>query len=243
MKRVFETMRWLALAAAGGAALAAGCGRATDDEREARNRHLRRAYAARDVQDVDGAIVWCRRALERRPDLALAHRELAIIYDNYREDYEYALYHYRRYLELRPHSAKRREVEELIRRCRVNVAAQVSESPVEWRQDLAARNARIRSLELEVAALRQAAAPSAPAPAPAARPAEAPRPRGPEPAAAAPAPGTRTHVVQAGETLSTISSRYYGTPAKWNRILEANRDRLSSANNVRVGVALVIPQE
>ncbi|NCC92698.1 MAG: LysM peptidoglycan-binding domain-containing protein, partial [Opitutae bacterium] len=62
-------------------------------------------------------------------------------------------------------------------------------------------------------------------------------------AAAAPPPAVRTHVVSAGETLGTISSRYYGSPAQWNRIFDANRDRIQNPNNVRVGTALVIPAD
>ena len=233
---------WLCLACV------SGCGRAPDEAREARDRHLRRATAAKERQDVDGAIEWCQKALDRNSNLALAHREMGLMLDNYREDYEMALYHYRRYLELRPDSPNRESVEELIRHCRVSIAAQVAESPVEWRRDLAARNDRIRNLEREVATLRAAVpAPStaqavtAPVRAPEAvrsRPSEAPAT-----AASAPATTGRTHVVQSGDTLGTISSRYYGTPAKWNRIFEANRERISNANNVRVGTTLVIPQD
>ena len=69
-------------------------------------------------------------------------------------------------------------------------------------------------------------------------------------AAAAPAPATapaaaaatRVHVVQPGETLGTISLRYYGTPAKWKTIYEANRARVPDPNNVGVGVRLDVPE-
>jgi LysM repeat protein len=235
MEKSWANRRWLAWALALLVAWTWGCSRATDDEREARTRYMRRAYAARNAQDVDGALRWCRVAIEHDPDLALAHRELALLLDNYLEDYEYALYHYRRYLELRPHSDKRPEVESLIRRCRSNIAAQVAEFPTEWRQYLAARAAHVRNLELEVAALRQAAANRSDPP-----PAAAPASTAPTPLPPA-APALRTHVTQAGETLGTISARYYGTPAKWKQIYDANRDRMSNPNNVRVGISLVIP--
>ncbi|MGD9613467.1 MAG: LysM peptidoglycan-binding domain-containing protein, partial [Kiritimatiellia bacterium] len=57
--------------------------------------------------------------------------------------------------------------------------------------------------------------------------------------AAAPAP--QIHVVPAGDNLATISPRYYGTPAKWKLIFNANQDRLSDANNPRVGTRIDIP--
>ena len=57
----------------------------------------------------------------------------------------------------------------------------------------------------------------------------------------APAASAAVHVVQPGETLGTISARYYGTPAKWSVLFNANRDRVPDANNVRVGTRLDIP--
>ena len=247
MRRVLDFARAGALAALLILAAAAGCRRASDDQREARNRHMRRALAAKDAQDIDGAIEWCERALERKPDLALAHRELALMLDGFREDYVAAIYHYQRYLDLRPDTPNREAVEELIRHARMNFAAQIGATPDEWQRDLQVRNDRIRALETELALWRsgeiQAAAASASPPAaspavPAAR-VQAPAPGASE----APPPAVRTHVVSAGETLGTISSRYYGSPAQWNRIFDANRDRIQNPNNVRVGTALVIPAD
>ena len=247
MRRVLNVARVGALAALLVLAAAAGCRRASDDQREARNRHMRRALAAKDAQDIDGAIEWCERALDRKPDLALAHRELALMLDGFREDYVAAIYHYRRYLDLRPDTPNREAVEELIRHARMNFATQIGATPDEWQRDLQVRNDRIRALETELALWRsgeiQAAAASA---SPSAASPAAPAARAPAPApsvAAAPPPAVRTHVVSAGETLGTISSRYYGSPAQWNRIFDANRDRIQNPNNVRVGTALVIPAD
>ena len=249
MERARKT-RWLGCAAAALClAIAAGCGRAGDDAREARERHMRRASAAKRAQDIDGAMEWCRKALRKNPDLALAHSELATMYDGYLEDYEMAIYHYRRYLELRPGAENADAVEDLIRHCRISIAAQVAESPLEWRRDFAARTDRIRELEREVAARKSAgaeagAAPAAAAPAAAAqREARPPRAQAAAPAAAPAALEGRTHVVQAGETLGTISSRYYGTPAKWAKIYEANKDRMGGPNSLRVGTTLSIPKD
>ena len=216
-------------------ALATGCGRVSDERREARNRHLRRAEAAKQAQDIDRAIALCEKALERRPGLALAHRELGLMLDNYRQDYVPALYHYQRYLQLRPDSPNRADIESLIQHCRVSFAAQIAESPDELKRDLQARDARIRALEREVFALR-ASAPAAAPPAVAASavPAAAP---------AAGAPPAQVHVVQAGENLGAISTRYYGTPSRWKDIFNANRDKVPDANNVRVGTRLDIPKE
>lgn len=208
-----------------GAALLSGCAPAGD---EPRSRHFRRALAAKEAQDIDGAIALCEEALARHPRLARAHRELGVMLDNYRQDYAAALYHYRRYLELRPDTPERADIEELIRHCRASFAAEMQESSGELKRVLQARDERIRRLELEVAALRAGPAPAATSGGPASAP----------PAAAAVA---QVHVVQTGESLGAISTRYYGTPAKWKTIFNANRDRVPDANNVRVGTRLDIP--
>ncbi|MEY2881183.1 MAG: hypothetical protein RLZZ15_3563 [Verrucomicrobiota bacterium] len=60
--------------------------------------------------------------------------------------------------------------------------------------------------------------------------------------AGAPPPAGRTHVVAAGDTLSKISTLYYGSPARWQEILHANRDVLGEDNNLVIGRTLRIPQ-
>lgn len=219
-------------------ALALGCSRVSGEAREARDRDLRRAMAARDAQDIDRAIGFCEKALERHPDLALAHRELGLMLDNYRRDYVPALYHYQRYLELRPDAKDRADVADMIRRCRVSFAAQIAESPVELKRDLQARDERIQKLEMEVSLLREKTG-GGDAPEAAAGP-----PSVPSGAAQAQADvPAQIHVVQAGENLATISTRYYGTPSKWKTIFNANREKLTDANNLRVGTRLDIPKE
>ncbi|MEN8662895.1 MAG: LysM peptidoglycan-binding domain-containing protein, partial [Lentimonas sp.] len=67
------------------------------------------------------------------------------------------------------------------------------------------------------------------------------QPRAATPATPDPASVPRTHTVQSGDTLSTISSRYYGTPSRWIDIYQANRDRLRSENALKVGQEIRIP--
>jgi len=53
---------------------------------------------------------------------------------------------------------------------------------------------------------------------------------------------TKFHIVRRGETLSTISVKYYGSANKWQKILEANRSRLIDANRLTPGTKLTIPE-
>jgi nucleoid-associated protein YgaU len=51
----------------------------------------------------------------------------------------------------------------------------------------------------------------------------------------------RIHVVQAGDTLSKISQKYYGTPVHWKKIFEANRGEIPFPNALTVEQRLIIP--
>lgn len=66
------------------------------------------------------------------------------------------------------------------------------------------------------------------APAPAAPPADTP---------AAP----RTHTVVSGDSLSRISKQYYGTAARWNDILQANKAVITNPDALTLGTKLRIP--
>lgn len=62
----------------------------------------------------------------------------------------------------------------------------------------------------------------------------------PEPDAAVSRPRPRTYRVQRGDTLSAIARRFYGDPARWRDIYEAN-PQLEDFNRLRVGVELRLP--
>lgn len=72
-----------------------------------------------------------------------------------------------------------------------------------------------------------------------------PQPAAPEadPAAAAPAAAreTKTYTVKSGDTLSKIAKEFYGNANEYNKIFEANTDKLSSPDKIQVGQELVIP--
>jgi len=50
-----------------------------------------------------------------------------------------------------------------------------------------------------------------------------------------------TYTVQAGDTLSTISHRVYGSSDHWQAIYKLNRDQLPSADKLQVGMVLKLP--
>jgi len=52
---------------------------------------------------------------------------------------------------------------------------------------------------------------------------------------------TKFHIVQRGETLSSISLQYYDTANRWKRILEANQDTIKNPDRITPGTKLIIP--
>jgi nucleoid-associated protein YgaU len=53
--------------------------------------------------------------------------------------------------------------------------------------------------------------------------------------------GDRSYVVQSGDTLFSISRKFYKSPKRWKDILEANRKSIHDPKRLTVGQSLVIP--
>jgi nucleoid-associated protein YgaU len=54
-------------------------------------------------------------------------------------------------------------------------------------------------------------------------------------------PARTTYIVQKGDTLMKIAEHHYGDPAKWTRIFEANKEKISDKDTLLPGAVLVIP--
>jgi len=62
------------------------------------------------------------------------------------------------------------------------------------------------------------------------------------PAPASSSAGQRTHTVKRGDTIYSLARLYYaGDVHKWHSIYDANRDKISDPNQLKIGQILVIP--
>jgi len=52
----------------------------------------------------------------------------------------------------------------------------------------------------------------------------------------------RHYTVQAGDSLSKIAQKFYGNASEYQKIFEANRDKLKDPDHVQAGADLIIPQ-
>lgn len=60
-------------------------------------------------------------------------------------------------------------------------------------------------------------------------------------AAAGQSQGQKTYTVQPGDTLSAIAQKFYGKASEYNKIFQANRDKMPDADHIKAGQELVIP--
>ena len=57
------------------------------------------------------------------------------------------------------------------------------------------------------------------------------------------ADGKQSYTVKKGDTLSKIAQQFYGSPKKWRRIVDANKDKLGQSQMLKAGMTLVIPKD
>ncbi len=213
----------------------------SNDEKEERNPLVKTAVAYIDQNRWDEAEKTLKEALENDPLMAKPHLELALIYQQQaKPNYIHAVYHYDRYLELRPESEKasfiREQRDKVVRALQVQA---IQNSP-EWKQVAA----EVLQLRNENAALKKQLGSSAPSAATSqsATTAEAAAPAA-QPQAGPAAASHQIYTVVAGDTLTKIAAKFYGDGESWEPIYEANRDSLSSPSALRVGQTLVIPSK
>ena len=222
---------------------------------------IRKARAKLREGDKQSALVLLNKALDEKPKMAQAHLEVAQLYDDYNRNYVCAIYHYERYLELRPQTEKREMIEGFIRKDRIAFAASVAEQVPgldKKVQALQEDNDRLKQDLRQVRgnlARRIAAPPPSPprsvvvlrrgeladrplpatqVPVAAGAPVSEPEPAG--------KPSGTTYRVQRGDTLSAVAARVYHNPRKWKTIYDANRDTLGRSQKLKVGQVIIIPK-
>ena len=232
------------------ALLLAGCGQKsgaqldTADEKDA---HVRRGLEQVRAKNWDEAINQFETALMKKPELGRPDLELAMIYQQHEKNYARAIYHYERYLEKRPLTEKRALIQDWIKQAKVSLAGETGVSGGDVSEELVrlTRENNLLRRQLEAAGGGGATAvanvrtiltqqpTSRPAPAPVATPIAL---KPVEQAAA-----VRTYQVRPGDTLSRIAGSVYGDAGKWRKIYDANRDKMKSETDIKVGQTLTIP--
>lgn len=227
------------------------------------------------------------KVIEKRGDDAPeSHLEAGLVYLNHIRDPIAAIYHFRKFLALRPNSAQASLVRQRIDAAIRDFARTLPAQPVENQLQRVDLIAALDRLKLENDLLKQqladaqsgrpvvvaggeaevsasaTAGPTQPAPnnfalsveslptvrtrparqEPRAAPVQAPPRPAPQASTPSPANAARRHTVRPGDTLSSLSQRYYGNRTRWRDIFQANRSQMKSETDLKVGMVLTIPQ-
>ena len=196
-----------------------------------------------DARAADGdflhAINLYESALDGSAGSAEIHYRLAILYDDKMKDPLSALHHFKRYLTIAPGGSRAAEVKEFMKRDELALVTNLSGDSVVTRAEATRLKNENLNLRKELAE-RSAQARALPAGSDktAGRGGRAEKTT-PSSKGAKSAP--RSHVVQPGDTLFSLSRLYYNSPDRWKDILDANTSSIDDPGKLKVGQTLTIP--
>src|SRR5437016_1083137 len=211
------------------ACISAGCSRMMTT----RHAQLIKDAEAKAAQgDFLRAINLYEAALDDSPRCTEIHYKLALLYDDKMNDPLNALHHFKRYLALSPNGSHANDVKNSIKRDEVAALTILSGDSVVPRAEAARLRNENLNLHKELEA-RSATFRSAP---------DKSRARDIKPGkTASTKSGGRTYIVQSGDTLASISRKFYKSSARWEKILNANKESIHNPENLKVGQSLIIP--
>jgi tetratricopeptide (TPR) repeat protein len=181
--------------------------------------------------DFARAINLYEAALDDSPRCAEVHYKLALLYDDKLNDPVSALHHFRRYLALSPAGTHATDVKNSIKHDEIAALTALSGDSVITRSEAA----RLRNENLNLHKELEARAAQARSMSDQLQEADASSNK------ASSKKGDRIYVVQPGDTLFSISRKFYRSPKRWKEILNANRKSIRDPKKLTVGESLVIP--
>jgi nucleoid-associated protein YgaU len=178
--------------------------------------------------DFERAVNLYEAALDDSLRGAEVHYKLALLYDDKLNDPVSALHHFKRYLALNPNGSHAKDVKNSMKRDEIAALTALSGDSVITRAEATRlRNENLTlhkqieeraggrtSLEnMETADAKKGGSKK----------------------------GGQTYVVRSGDTLFSISRKFYNSPKRWKAILEANKKDIRDPKNLTIGQTLVIP--
>ena len=180
--------------------------------------------------DYAEAISLYESALDGTSRSAEVHYKLALLYDDKMSDRLNALHHFKRYLALQPNGTHAKDVKQLIKKDEVTLLTSLSGDSVVTRTEVARlinENLSLRK-QLDERGGKSKAAPDDTS---TSRKTDKPVSKA----------GNKSYVVENGDTLYSISRKFYKSPSHWKQIREANRDQVGDGTKLKPGQTLVIP--
>ena len=174
------------------------------------------------------AITLYESALDDSPRAADVHYRLALLYDDKMHDPLHALHHFKRYLTLAPSGPHANEVKSFMKKDELELGTNLSGDSVVSRAEAARLKNENLALRKELEDLR------------AHRPSEKTQT---ETKTTDKKSGTtpRTYVVREGDTLASISRKFYKSSGRWKKIRDANKNVIDNPAKLKPGMTLTIP--
>jgi len=174
------------------------------------------------------AIALYESALDDSPRAAEVHYRLALLYDDKMHDPLHALHHFKRYLTLAPSGPHANEVKNFMKKSELELGTSLSGDAVVSRSEAARLKNENLALRKELDDLR------------AHRPPEVAKndTKGADKKSSS---GSRTYVVREGDTLASISRKFYKSSGHWKKIRDANRSAIPDPAKLKPGTTLTIP--
>jgi tetratricopeptide (TPR) repeat protein len=167
-------------------------------------------------------------ALDGSPSSAEVHYKLALIYDDKMNDPLNALHHFKRFLSLEPSGKRAQEVKGFMKRDELTLLTNLTGDSMVPRSELVRLTNENLSLRKQIGerwAEQKAAA----------RGKRTPNEK------IARTGKERSYTVQPGDTLASVSRKFYKSSVRWQGIIDANSDILSKPSDLKPGQMLVIP--
>jgi LysM repeat protein len=178
--------------------------------------------------DFERSVNLYEAALDDSPRGAEVHYKLALLYDDKLNDPVSALHHFKRYLALSPNGSHAKDVKDSIKRDEIAALTALSGDSVITR----AEAARLRNENLTLHKQLEERSPSRTG---------FEKSEGNEVRKTGSKKASQTYVVRSGDTLVSISRKFYKSPTRWKAILEANKKDIRNPKDLTVGQTLVIP--
>lgn len=194
-----------------------------DDERS--DPYVQEAMKRQREGNPDDAVALYQKALDRNPTLARAHFDIAQLMHDYKRDYVRAIYHYSRYLELRPDTEKKDMIKGRIQQAGQLYAATFFRAETQAAEKVAKLERDNFELKEEVERLKE----------------DIRQIRKKQDKKGTGGRTAHTYQVQDGDSLTSIADDLYRDKNKWQLIYDANRDQIGESMALREGQILKIP--
>ena len=191
-------------------------------------------------QDYLGAVLTYESALDGTPKTVEIHYKLALIYDDQLRQPISAMHHFQRYLDLAPAGDHAKEARGFLKADQLRLSTAIGngatvpqQEAVRLKNDNLALRKKVEDLHTELEAASKARAQAFKLAGKAGVKFEQIQ----KPLVA----GARTYTVEPGDTLASISRKFYKGAGRWKDIQDANFNTLEGTARLKPGMVLMIP--